>query len=246
MMSVSQHNTMKNLTKSTVLASIAMLSSISLFGCNQSEPPVAKVEPSPVQQVASQPPSLAPSPVASQPASPTLKNLQSAYNGESNANVMYLAFAQKADQEGYKQVGSLFRAAAKAEEIHRDNHAKVIKAMGGVPENNITTPEVKTTAENLATAIKGESYERDTMYPNFISQAKAENNPAALQTLNYAMMAEAQHAKFYTEAKGNLTAWQAQTSPFYVCNTSGETFITEQETSACPANPAGQTYQPVS
>lgn len=236
----------KNLKKSTILVSLVVLGSISFFGCNKTEPPAAKVEPTPVQQAVSAPPTQAPSPVASQPASPTMKNLQAAYNGESNANVMYLAFAQKADQEGYKQVASLFRAAAKAEEIHRDNHAKVIKAMGGVPQNNITTPEVKTTAENLATAIKGESYERDTMYPNFITQAKAENNPDALQTLNYAMVAEAQHAKFYTEAKDNLTAWQEQTSPFYVCNISGETFITEQEASACPATPAGQTYQSVS
>jgi len=44
----------------------------------------------------------------------TVENLQTAYNGESNAHARYLAFAQKADQEQYGEIASLFRAAAKA------------------------------------------------------------------------------------------------------------------------------------
>ncbi|HEY9659348.1 MAG TPA: rubrerythrin family protein, partial [Allocoleopsis sp.] len=178
--------------------------------------------------------------------SPTLKNLQAAYNGESNAHVMYLAFADKADQEGYKEVASLFRAAAKAEQIHRDNHAHVIQTMGATPQNTITTPEVGTTAENLDKAIKGESYERDSMYPKFIAEAKAENNQAALQTLNYALTAEAQHAKLYTEAKNDLSGWRAETHPFYVCTSSGETVASESETSSCPSVTSGKTYESVS
>ena len=63
-------------------------------------------------------------------ASTTLENLQAAFNGESNAHARYLAFADKADQEGYGEVGSLFRAAAKAEEVHAANHAVVIKKLG--------------------------------------------------------------------------------------------------------------------
>ena len=42
----------------------------------------------------------------------TLDNLQAAYNGESNASAKYAAFAKKADEEGYGQVASLFRAAS--------------------------------------------------------------------------------------------------------------------------------------
>src|SRR5271169_3817001 len=60
----------------------------------------------------------------------TIDNLQAAFNGESNANARYLAFAKKADEEGYTEVASLFRAAAKAEEIHAHNHAVVIEKMG--------------------------------------------------------------------------------------------------------------------
>jgi rubrerythrin len=157
--------------------------------------------------------------------STTLKNLISAYNGESNANVMYSAFAKKADTEGYKQVGSLFRAAARAEAIHRDNHAKVIRGMGGTPKNNIATPVVKSTGENLTQAIKGESYERDTMYPGFIKEAKQVGNKAAVQTFDYALEAETGHAQLYTTAKNNLATWKQANRPFYVCPISGYTTL---------------------
>ena len=67
-------------------------------------------------------------------ATTTLDNLQAGFNGESNAHSRYLAFAEKADQEGYGEVASLFRAAAKAEEVHAANHAAVIKKMGGTAQ----------------------------------------------------------------------------------------------------------------
>ncbi|RPJ39974.1 MAG: rubrerythrin family protein, partial [Deltaproteobacteria bacterium] len=46
------------------------------------------------------------------------KNLREAFAGESQANRRYLAFAKKAEEEGYKQVAKLFRAAAEAETVH--------------------------------------------------------------------------------------------------------------------------------
>src|SRR5450756_995798 len=82
-------------------------------------------------------------------ATTTLDNLQAGFNGESNAHSRYLAFAEKADQEGYGEVASLFRAAAKAEEVHAANHAAVIKKMGGTAQAKIETPVVKSTKENL-------------------------------------------------------------------------------------------------
>lgn len=166
--------------------------------------------------------------------SATLKNLQTAYNGESNANVMYLAYAKKADQEGYKEVGSLFRAAARSEAIHRDNHAKVIKEMGATPKNTIVNPVVKSTAENIELAIKGESYETQTMYPNFIKQAKTDKDQKAIQTFTYALDAEAGHVKLYTEAKNNLKNWK-QARDFYVCSISGYTTMNANENS-CTVN----------
>ena len=153
----------------------------------------------------------------------TLQNLQSAYNGESNARAKYLTFAQKADSEGYGKVASLFRAAARAEEIHADNHSKVIKQLGGIPTAEIKTPEVGDTAANLATAIKGESYERDTMYPEFLKQARQDGATDAVRTFNLARNAEMEHAKLYAEAAGNLNAWKGDKALFYVCPVCGFT-----------------------
>jgi rubrerythrin len=156
-------------------------------------------------------------------ATKTLDNLQTAFNGESNANARYLAFAKQADKEGYLQAASLFRAAARAEEIHAQNHAVVIKQMGGTPQAKIETPDVKSTSENLVVAMKGEIYERDVMYPDFIKQARAERNTAALQTFNYAKTAETEHAKLYTNAKDNLAQMKTAGVKYYVCTICGFT-----------------------
>ncbi|MGE5205712.1 MAG: rubrerythrin family protein [Chlamydiota bacterium] len=164
----------------------------------------------------------------------TLENLQAAYNGESNAHARYLAFAQQADKEGYGKAASLFRAAAKAEEIHARNHAEVIKKMGGTPEAKIETPDVKSTQENLQAAIKGESYERDVMYPAFLKVARAERNKAAIETFNYAKTAEAEHAKLYTEALNNLPQMKGAGQEYYVCTVCGYTTV-KMDFSKCPS-----------
>jgi rubrerythrin len=156
-------------------------------------------------------------------AAATLDNLQAAYNGESNAHARYLAFAQKADAEGYGKVASLFRAAARAEEIHAGNHAAVIQKLRGTPQAKVETPVVKSTAENLEAAIKGESYERDTMYPEFLKQARAEHNRDAVETFNLAKTAEAEHARLYTTALHNLADMRGSGQTYYVCTVCGYT-----------------------
>jgi rubrerythrin len=152
----------------------------------------------------------------------TMTNLQAAFNGESNAHARYLAFAKKADAEGYAGVASLFRAAARAEEIHAGNHAEVIKKFGGVPDAKLEDPVVKSTRENLEAAIKGEIYERDKMYPAFIRQAKSEANTEALRTLTFARAAEVEHAKLYAEALQDLESMKSS-RVFYVCPVCGFT-----------------------
>lgn len=166
--------------------------------------------------------------------SKTLDNLMAAYNGESNAHAKYLAYAEKADEEGYHKVASLFRAAAAAEEIHLKNHAQVIKALGGTPKADIKLPEIKSTKENLEDAVKGESYERDTMYPEFIAQAEKDGDTNAVRTFTYAQSAEAEHAKLYQEALNNLAAWKAPKADFYVCPTCGYTVEGKPAFESCP------------
>jgi rubrerythrin len=152
----------------------------------------------------------------------TLANLQAAYNGESNARAKYLKFALKAYEEGYFGAGSLFRAAARAEEIHAENHARVIRQLGAMPEAKIELPEIQTTALNLKHAISGEEYERDVMYPGFIVEAKKSGATAAVRTFEYALAAEAEHARLYAETLKTLESHRAKTD-YYVCVVCGFT-----------------------
>lgn len=164
----------------------------------------------------------------------TLDNLMAAYNGESNAHAKYLAFAEKADQEGYGKVASLFRAAATAEGIHMKNHAEVIKSLGGTPKAEIKPPEVKSTKENLENALKGESYEKATMYPEYIAQAQKDNNMDAVRSFTFARSAEAEHAKLYQAALDNLASWKGPKADFYVCPTCGYTVENKPAFTVCP------------
>lgn len=157
------------------------------------------------------------------PAALTLQNLQTAFNGESNAHARYLAFAEKADQEGYFQVASLFRAAARAEQIHAANHEVEIKRLGGIAQAKIETPVVKSTKVNLEAAVRGETYERDIMYLDFYKQARAAGDTGAIQTFNYARNAEAEHTKLFMEAYGNLETMRVKGVNYYVCAVCGYT-----------------------
>lgn len=168
-----------------------------------------------------------------QAGSQTLGNLMKAYDGESNASARYAAFAKKADEEGYGQVASLFRAASKAEEIHAKRHSEVIKKMGGSAKADVKTPDVKSTKENLEAALKGETDEAQTMYPEFIKLAKEKNEKGAVRVFNFAKAAEEDHMKFYKEALDNLDKWKSGKKDFYVCGECGRT-ATELPEKKCP------------
>src|SRR5664280_252573 len=99
---------------------------------------------------------------------------------------------------------------------------------------DIQVPDVKSTKENLEAAIKGESYERDTMYPEFLAQARKEGQRDAIETFNFAKSVEAEHAKLYTAALDNLGALKgSQAKPFYVCTVCGDT-TTRMNFEKCP------------
>lgn len=153
----------------------------------------------------------------------TLDNLQAAFEGESNAHHRYVAFAKKADDEGYGEVASLFRAAARAEEIHASNHAAVIHTLGAEPQATIEATAVASTRENLSVAIAGETYERDQMYPAFIREARASKNSEAIRTFTYALKTEAEHARLYSEALKDLDQRRGKSRTYYVCGVCGYT-----------------------
>jgi len=153
----------------------------------------------------------------------TLDYLQVAFNWESNAHHRYVAFARKADDEGYGEVASLFRAAARAEESHASNHAAVIRRLGAEPKATIETPAFASTRENLQVVIVGEMYEHDQMYPAFIREAKASKNSDAIRTFTYALKTEAEHFRLYSEALKSLGKMRGRSRTYYVCEVCGDT-----------------------
>jgi len=142
----------------------------------------------------------------------TDENLKAAFAGESQANRMYLAFARKADEEGFTQIAKLFRAAAEAETVHALNHLRV-------------TGQVKSTLDNLGTAVSGETYEFKKMYPDFITDAKNDSNKPALLSFDYANKVEQIHAKLYQKAVESLkNKKELANVDYYVCPVCGNTF----------------------
>jgi rubrerythrin len=140
--------------------------------------------------------------------SKTGKNLADAFAGESQANRKYLAFAQQAEEEGYKQIAKLFRAAAEAETVHAHSH---LRTMNGVGK----------TVDNLKTAVAGETHEFKKMYPEFIEAAKQEAEKAAECSFSYANAVEKIHAGLYQKALDNLG--KNEDVDYYVCSVCGMT-----------------------
>ena len=167
------------------------------------------------------------------PPATTLDNLMAAYKGESNANARYLAFAEKANEEGYDAVASLFRAAAMAEQVHYERDAEIIRKLGGVPNVEIEAPIINSTKENLESALKGETYEKDVMYPAFIKQAEKENIKDAIDSFEDAGAAEGVHAKLYANMLKILEKSKALAKDFYVCPVCGN-IVDVVTSSMCP------------
>ena len=138
----------------------------------------------------------------------TLANLKEAFAGESQANRKYLAFAKKADEEGYAQAAKLFRAAADAETVHALAH---LKAMGGI----------KSTKENIQEAVNGETFEFTKMYPGMIDQASVDGEDEAEGSFTNANAVEQVHAKLYKKYLDNLSS--IPTTDIYVCQVCGNT-----------------------
>ena len=151
----------------------------------------------------------------------TTKNLQAAFAGESQANRRYLAFAAKAEEDGYPNVARLFRAVAESETIHAINH---LKTLGGVGA----------TADNIKEAWQGEKDEFNDMYPMFMDQAKRDGNSDALKTFAWANEAEKIHADFYEKASQAVEAGQdIEVGDLHVCTHCGYT-VEGEAPDKCP------------
>ncbi len=157
--------------------------------------------------------------------------LKEAFAGESQANRKYLAFAAKADQEGYPQAARLFRAAAEAETVHAHAH---LRALNGI----------HSTRENLEEAVQGETHEFKEMYPEMIEAAKAEGQKAAERSFDYANSVEKVHARLYQNLLDSLGK-TTENYTYYVCPVCGYTAEREAP-GTCPVCGAkGQVFKKV-
>ena len=152
--------------------------------------------------------------------SKSVDDLWAAFAGEAQANRKYLAFAKKADDEGYPQIARLFRAAAHAETVHALAHFRALD-------------EIKTTAENLQTAVNAENYEWVTMYPAFIEDAQADGNKRAQNSFRNAMAAEKIHEQLYSEALANIANQPTEVYAYFVCPVCGHT-VANNAPERCP------------
>jgi len=148
----------------------------------------------------------------------SIQNLKAAFAGESQANRKYLAFAEKAEKDGYPQAARLFRAAAAAETVHAHNHLKALKA-------------INSTADNLKEAIAGETTEFREMYPGMIAAAQAEGHKEALRSFEFANAVEQTHAQLFQKALASLE--KKELVDIFICTICGHT-VEGEPPDQCP------------
>jgi rubrerythrin len=136
----------------------------------------------------------------------TPQNLMQAFVGEAKAYFRLLAYARKADEEGYPQIAVLFRAIAKAESAHARNHFALMESVG-------------TTEENLKRSFEKETFVNEVAYPQFLKDAWAEEDKNAIWFLTRARNSEERHAKLYKQALVDMMS--ERDSEFYVCSYCG-------------------------
>ena len=148
------------------------------------------------------------------------KDLKDAFAGESQARQKYRVFANKAEKDGFPNIARLFRTTSAAEAVHAEGHMKALGMIGS-------------TAENLRSAIAGETYEFEEMYPPMAERAEAEGHKAQ-RMFKYALGTEAVHAQLYKAALEAVESGQdLADGEFYLCPICGHIEFGKPE-QACP------------
>jgi rubrerythrin len=177
----------------------------------------------------------------------TLDNMIADHDSEYTANARYRAFAAKADEDGFKSVAALFRAAAKSEGIRADHQGITINKIGAFDRccgsgSTYLPFDVKTTRENLETAMKAGVAARITIYPAFIKQAEIDKNDGEVMIFKNALASEAGLVSLYEKALAELNSWKPAGKDFLVCQTCGYVTAFNPQLQKCPdcAAPLGK------
>ena len=116
----------------------------------------------------------------------TIKNLEAALAGESQAHIKYRYFAKIAREEGYEDVAKHFEHTADQELKHAWGHLELLI-------------EKPTTRRCLELAIEGETYEYTQMYPKMKDDALLEDNYGDWAEAEAQTEESKQHAKEFRE-----------------------------------------------
>ena len=111
----------------------------------------------------------------------TIRNLEVAFAGESQAHVKYKYFAKLAREQGYEDVAKHFEHTAEQEVKHAWGHLELL----------VGKPDVK---ECLQMAIDGETYEYTEMYPEMLEEAIKEGNQFAAKEAQHQIEESVEHA----------------------------------------------------
>jgi len=162
----------------------------------------------------------------------TEKNLQAAFAGESQARNKYTYFASAAKKEGYEQIAAIFLKTADNEKEHAKMWLKELSVIGS-------------TAENLAAAADGESYEWTDMYEGFARTAEAEGFPELASRFRLVAAIEKRHEERYRALLRNVEAqevFKKSEVKVWECRNCGHIVIGEKAPEVCPTCSHPQAY----
>jgi len=168
-----------------------------------------------------------------------IRNLETALEEEMKNCAAYKAYAASAEDEGLHGLASLFRATARAEQIHASNHARVLRHMGGSTQVSIPARRVESAVDNLRAALVDQRFEVDYLYPAFLTNAVSLSDSTAIRSFHWALEADKWHARLHSDVVMRLNGqggfeWARKQHDFYVCGLCG--YATEDPAvENCPA-----------
>ena len=168
-----------------------------------------------------------------------IRNLETAFEEEAKISATCKESADKADAEGYPGIASLFRATARAEQIHASNHARVLRHMGASTVIDVPRYRIESTLENLKAALVDQKFEVDYLYPTFLTTAVPLFESTAIRSFQWALEADKSHVRLYDEIMQMVngtgrSGWAHTQHEFFVCALCGYTAL-NPEGENCPA-----------
>ena len=155
----------------------------------------------------------------------TEENLKKAFAGESQARNKYDYFAKVARKEGFHYIAKIFEETALNEAQHAKDEFKLLKG-------------IRSTAENLKTAIDGEHYENTEMYPQMQKDAEEEGNQEAAKLFKEISEVEKSHEARYKkllEMVEKGTVWKREKPIRWKCSKCGYVYEGTEPPEICPS-----------